>query len=507
MDKKIVIIGGGPCGLGAATRLEQLGHKNWTLIEKSDYTGGLAHSFEDTKGFTWDVGAHVIFSHYQYFNDLTDVGVHYHANHLGDPRVTDEDKKDLNKLWMTHKRETWIRFTPETWTEYPFQNHFFSLNDYQMTKECFEGILEANQLAPLYRNKPPVNFQDWIDRIFGKGLAKYFMNPYNFKVWGHYPHEMNPEWVGERVATVELARTLEQYINHNRTDAVKVNENASWGPNSTFRYPKYGGTGTIWRGVGARLDQSHVKLNTQVEEIDAENKIVKLTNGESLQYDSLISTLPIDLLLTKFIKPTAKINVEKLMELGRPVHSSTNVVGIGFNGTVPDHLSDKSWCYFQSDRSPFYRATVLSNFSPTMVPEHGKQWSLLFEVCESKHRPPLDDIFGETIKGGLNEKLFKDSDEDEIVTKWHLRMEHGYPTPYLKRGQFLNAVEPLLRKEFNIHSRGRFGGWKYEVSNQDHSLMQGVEAADNILFGIEEQTYFYPDHVNSRKETTRRFLL
>jgi len=35
--------------------------------------------------------------------------------------------------------------------------------------------------------------------------------------------------------------------------------------------------------------------------------------------------------------------------------------------------------------------------------------------------------------------------------------------------------------------------------------MQGVESADSILFGVEEQSYFYPDHVNKRKDTTRRF--
>ena len=40
-----------------------------------------------------------------------------------------------------------------------------------------------------------------------------------------------------------------------------------------------------------------------------------------------------------------------------------------------------------------------------------------------------------------------------------------------------------------IYSRGRFGAWKYEVSNQDHSLMQGVEAVDRMLSGEPERTF------------------
>lgn len=49
---------------------------------------------------------------------------------------------------------------------------------------------------------------------------------------------------------------------------------------------------------------------------------------------------------------------------------------------------------------------------------------------------------------------------------------------------------------FGVFSRGRFGGWKYEVSNQDHTFMQGVEAVNAILCGKPETTYAHPDWVN-----------
>ena len=38
-----------------------------------------------------------------------------------------------------------------------------------------------------------------------------------------------------------------------------------------------------------------------------------------------------------------------------------------------------------------------------------------------------------------------------------------------------------------IHSRGRFGAWLYEIGNMDHSVMQGVECVNNLLLGEPER--------------------
>lgn len=62
------------------------------------------------------------------------------------------------------------------------------------------------------------------------------------------------------------------------------------------------------------------------------------------------------------------------------------------------------------------------------------------------------------------------------------RLEHGYPTPSVGREAVLTQALPWLQQH-NIWSRGRFGSYRYEVGNQDHSLMLGVECADNVLFG------------------------
>jgi hypothetical protein len=75
------------------------------------------------------------------------------------------------------------------------------------------------------------------------------------------------------------------------------------------------------------------------------------------------------------------------------------------------------------------------------------------------------------------------------------RLEHGYPTPSLARDSVLSEALPQLQRQ-NIWSRGRFGSYKYEVGNQDHSCMLGVEAADNILFGTKEFTMLHPSLTN-----------
>jgi phytoene dehydrogenase-like protein len=68
----VLIIGAGPTGLGAASRLWQKGHDNWAMIDSFPEAGGLASTDVTPEGFLFDVGGHVIFSHYSYFDNLLD---------------------------------------------------------------------------------------------------------------------------------------------------------------------------------------------------------------------------------------------------------------------------------------------------------------------------------------------------------------------------------------------------------------------------------------------------
>jgi hypothetical protein len=128
----------------------------------------------------------------------------------------------------------------------------------------------------------------------------------------------------------------------------------------------------------------------------------------------------------------------------------------------------------------------------------------MLEVSESSLKPVNSTtLLAECVQGLVNTEMLKPT--DEIVSTYHRRFDHGYPTPTLEREGVLTKLLPKLQGN-GIYSRGRFGSWRYEVGNQDHSFMLGAEAVDNIVNGVTELTLNYPDFVNGRQNTERRLV-
>ena len=84
--------------------------------------------------------------------------------------------------------------------------------------------------------------------------------------------------------------------------------------------------------------------------------------------------------------------------------------------------------------------------------------------------------------------MLEESDRMRVVSHYHHAVEYSYPIPTLERDQALAVLQPALLQK-GVYSRGRFGAWRYEIGNMDHSVMMGVEAVNHILAGEEEAVF------------------
>ncbi len=449
MEKKIVIIGAGPTSLGAAYRLKELGYKNFQLYDRNPYIGGLASSFTDSAGFTWDIGGHVMFSHYKYYDEVFD--------------------KLMGSEYQMNMRECWVRMF-DSWVPYPFQNNIRYLPK-EVCAACLTGLVEAQSRGDHSKAK---NFKEFIEAVFGEGICKHFMTPYNFKVWAHPAEMMNKEWIGERVAMVDINRAI--------NNVVMGKDDFAWGPNNQFKFPLKGGTGEFYRRFEKPLE-GHINLNKKVDFINVSRKEVRFADGQIVPFDILLSAMPLDKLCNDVINGELPRSVKKATAGLR--HSGGYMVGIGIKQPCP---STKSWMYFPEDNCPFYRVTYLSNYSPYMTPDNQTHYSLLCETSYSEFRPVNGRrIVDDTIDGLVNAGLLKNEDRKDIVDTWTYHADYSYPTPSVERDAILADAIPYLESK-GIYSRGRFGMWKYEVSNTDHSLMQGVELVNRLLLDEPEST-------------------
>ncbi len=447
MHVKYLISGAGPTGLGAGHRLRELGERDFLILERNDYVGGLSASFTDAAGFTWDVGGHVLFSHFEYYDRLVE--------------------QALGGAFLEHQRIAAVRIAGG-WTPYPFQNNIRTLPR-ELQWECVQGLLPGRR-----RMEAPTNFGEWIDHIFGPGIGRLFMRPYNFKVWAAPPEHLDFHWIGERVSVVNLERTLENLI-LDRPDV-------GWGPNNVFRFPLNGGTGQIFRAIAAGI-APHIRTGQEIVSIDAAARTVRTRQGQDYTYDHLLSTGPLDRLVLDQLRepPSALVEAARSLE-----HNGVYVAGVGVDGVREDPTC---WMYFPEDDCPYYRLTNFHNYSPNNAARPGLQRALMAETSFSRFKPEDSSrLMDRTIDGLAATGMIGPDERAKVLSRWEMTVDYGYPVPTLGRDAALRTLIPALESR-EIFSRGRFGGWKYEVSNMDHSVMQGVQWAERMLLEQRETVY------------------
>lgn len=426
----IVILGAGLTGISTAYHLEQKGFHDYILFEKESELGGLCRSVSQD-GFTFDYTGHLLHIGDAYFRSLIE-------------RVVGMDHFNVVN------RRSYI-YSQNTYTRYPYQINLYGLPT-ETIISCIQEFIDRPSI------KHPKTFKEWVLTHFGAGLGNHFFFPYQAKIFAHDLEKITASWTQRFVPPT----SLEQMLRGSLSDTF----DPSIGYNAQFFYPKQGGIISWVTKIAQQLKQP-VHTNFCVTEINLKEKYVTFSNGHRESYTTLVSTLPLDIMLSLIKEPahsTLKRAQNKLL---------CNQV-INFNlGIAHKNISDKHWIYFPESEYPFYRIGFPHNFSSLTTPEHCS--SLYGEIAHINQSETWK-------KNALNQsirtvkKLLHINDTD-IATQAIIHIPHAYVIYDQWRDRNIGKI--LARLQSNaIHSIGRYGAWKY--ASMQESILDGKQMADAL---------------------------
>jgi protoporphyrinogen oxidase len=364
-----------------------------------------------------------------------------------------------------HERSSYIRFG-DRWVPYPFQNNLRYLPP-EVAEECVQGLIAATG------GQTSMDFATWMKAVFGEGITKHFMRPYNLKVWATPPERMASHWIGERVSVIDYKRALRNII-HQADDA-------GWGPNNTFVFPAEGGTGEIYRRLAQRL-ADQIVYDKEVVRVDTGARRLRFADGQEQPYDALVSTMPVDLLVRSISDCPDRVR-DAAHDLE---HNGVYIVGVGYESPLKD---DKSWMYFPQNHAPFYRATNFAKYSPANVPDAdtARYCAYMTEISYSPYKPEARAGLEDRAEAGLRCAGVVEG-RPHVASVHVIDIDYAYPVPTLRRDAALGVIQPWLM-ERGIYSRGRFGSWRYEIGNMDHAVKMGIDVARLIVTKTPEEVW------------------
>ncbi|HEX9115490.1 MAG TPA: FAD-dependent oxidoreductase, partial [Anaerolineae bacterium] len=314
------------------------------------------------------------------------------------------------------------------------------------------------QAAPA-RQSEPRNFEEFIYKVWGAGIAKHFAIPYNRKLWAVPLSEMETSWLGGRVPLPDLEEMIEGALSP---------KPKPMGPNARFGYPLHGGFQALMDGWLPHL-KGEVRLNTRVIGVSPGRHTVTLATGEELRYSFLVSTMPLPTLIRQ-IGGEAPAGIRAAAAALR--HVSVRCVHLGVGR---ENLTEKHWIYYPED-TVFHRIFVQGNASPYSNPPGG--FGLTCEITYSEHKPlPCegDELVRRCIEDCHRVGIFKP--KDPVWAAAQCDLPHAYVVYDHGRAAAVKAIREWLAEQ-DIILAGRYGEWEYY--NSDHAFIAGRKAAAEV---------------------------
>lgn len=305
----------------------------------------------------------------------------------------------------------------------------------------------------------PRNFEEFIYKVWGKGIAKHFAIPYNKKIWAVPLNEMETSWLGGRVPLPNLEEVIEGALSP---------VSKPMGPNARFGYPLKGGFQALMEGFLPHLE-GDLRLSTKVARVSPSRHSLTLDDGTQVRYDHLISTMPLPILV-KLMGNEAPDAVKRAAEGLR--HVSVRCVNLGIGR---EKLTEKHWIYYPED-TVFHRIFVQGNASPQCNPPGG--FGLTCEISYSEYKPlPCDgdDLIKLCIEDCKRVGIF--NEDDPVWVANQVDMPYAYVVYDHARAQNVATIRDWLATQ-DILLSGRYSEWEYY--NSDHAFTAGMKAADTV---------------------------
>lgn len=341
-------------------------------------------------------------------------------------------------------------------------------------KDAF-GCLGSYLMALLQRsNKSEVtNFEDWVSDRFGRRLFELFFKSYSEKLWGIKCTQLDADFAKQRIKSFSLGEAIKGFFVR-RHHATLVDR---------FSYPTKG-SGSVYEKMAQKisLKGNPVFLQSPITKVYLENnKVVSCETeaGEIKNCDQLISTMPLTKLL-KSISPPPPAHVLKSAELLK--FRSTVLVYLKVHGPL---AFEDQWLYIHSDNVKVGRITNFKNWPSAKHVDFSilcleywcnrddAEWSYDDKQWKQMART-------EIVKLGF-------AKDDLITDEQVVRIPFCYPIYSIGYKKLLEPIMDYINSIKNLTVIGRYGAFKY--NNQDHSLLMGLLAAENIALGTHHKLW------------------
>jgi protoporphyrinogen oxidase len=451
----VVVLGAGLAGLSAAYDLCKAGKHQVTILEKDDFCGGMACS--------WQVGPYWLDHGPHRFHSMDDsiVGLFYEVL---DNEVVVRDR--LSRIYMQGKFFDYPLKAMNVLKSLPPGKLFHSIADYIWIRT-----------VQIFKKIPDDNFENWVQKRFGKTLYKMFFGTYTSKAWKMPCTEISADWASQRISQANLWDTIVKTLNPPREGEVRSLVSEFW-------YPAHGGIGEFGRKYGDKVRElgGTIHLNSALTGLDIEDGQAKrvryVSNGEehTLDCDVIVNTIPLPRLLeamTPAIDETVETAISNLRYLG--------IVFVYLEVDTPT-VSPDHWVYLPEKHLTVHRISEFKNFSDSMAP--GDRTVVCCEITcleGDEHWTMDEDALAELAEKDLvTVGLLKPGSSRAIDIK---RLPYAYPVYDLTYKENLKVLKSAAKAVKNLHTTGRQGLYRY--NNMDHSVAMGRRIAKTLNKGVD----------------------